>query len=182
MDFLAGHESDEAPGQIGLRGKTADAKLPPAQRRDASAAGKARQRHHADFTGDSRIFGIIGNRPGIGPVAVKNRSSLSEERKRFRLFVGEDAPMGDFTDNPVAHEAHRLDRARLIERAHQALFVPQGAAVAKNVFHHVTDEAFVLFELTGKADEVWISLAGKHGLGRFYQFGPGARGRQRIFF
>ena len=89
--------------------------------------------------------------------------------------------MRNLADDAVAHEAHRFQGARPIEGAHQMLIIPQVAAVAQNIFHHVADKSLVLLELTGKADELGVLLVGENRFCVFHQFRPGARWRYAIF-
>ena len=70
----------------------------------------------------------------------------------------------------------------MVERADHALFIPERAAVAQDILHHVADQAFVLFELSGEADELAILFAAKNGFGCLEHLVPGLRRRDRIFF
>src|SRR5918996_4104194 len=109
---------------------------------------------------------------------MKNGESLREKRERFGLFIAQHATMRDFTDDSIAHESHHFEGGRFVERAHHALFVPQGAAAAQYVFHHVADEALILFELAREPDEPRTFFTDENRLGRVDQFGPGPRRRK----
>ena len=113
---------------------------------------------------------------------MKNCAPLREEGERFWLFIAQDATMGDFTDYAVAHESHGFERSGFMERTHHALFIPQGSAAAQDVFHHVENEALILFELARETDELQTLFTGEYCLGLFDQFRPEARRRKTILF
>src|SRR4030095_3590838 len=90
--------------------------------------------------------------------------------------------MGNFADDTIAHESHRFQRGGFLKRADQALFIPKGSAAAQDVFHHVANEALILFELARETDELQTLFTGEYRLGLFDQFRPEARRRKAILF
>src|SRR5262245_5310140 len=89
--------------------------------------------------------------------------------------------MRDLADDMVADETYRRQGGRLIEGAYQLLIIPEVAAVAHNIFHHVADKPLVLFELAGEADELRVFLFGHNRFCPLHQFRPGARWWHAIF-
>src|SRR4029077_12799614 len=89
--------------------------------------------------------------------------------------------MGDLADDMVADETHCRQGRRLIESAYQLLIIPQVAAVAQNIFHHVADKSLVLFELAGKANELGVFFLGQNRFCRLHQFRPSPRWWYTIF-
>src|SRR5262245_25826766 len=89
--------------------------------------------------------------------------------------------MSDFADDMIADEPYRRHGGRLIEGTYQLLIIPEVAAVAQNILHHVEDHATVLFELARKADELRIFLFGQNRFCPLHQFRPGLRWWHAIF-
>jgi hypothetical protein len=71
-------------------------------------------------------------------------------------------------------------RRRLFQSAEHSDFIPQLAVVAEDELHHVADQAFVLFELAGVADQLRVVCGAENLLGGIDQFRPGARRRDVI--
>ena len=149
------------PGEISFARKATYTELPPTECRYAFATGESGQRSHANLAGDQRTLLIVGDAPGVGPVPMKNSSSLGKQREGFWFLIGERPSMRDLANDLVANKAHGIQRPRLVDRAFQPAFVPKRAAVTENVFHHVADKALVLLELTGKTDEPRILIVGR---------------------